>query len=249
MSDNSDHQWDDDIAALELTDIEKNGLQTYRNYTKSFNQRREEEFARSVDEAELEIDELTQVISLVHKEDIRFVPVIACAFADDELKRMFNTFLREGIPGGKKAMLGRFGPISSLYSRIQFAYAFDMMNHDILEPLDKLREHRNKLSHTWNASLLLDFFKDPLPQMDGLEDALQKLRASIAVDAQNFPESAFRIRTIWILTRTFYEARFYPLAKLAGVMPNSALYGVNHPKCLGKICTPALNYTRMIAPD
>jgi len=35
-------------------------------------------------------------------------PVIACAFADEELKAMFTKFLPNDIPGGKKSMLGRF---------------------------------------------------------------------------------------------------------------------------------------------
>lgn len=45
--------------------------------------------------------------------------MIACAFADDELKQMFNTFLRDGIPGGKKALVGRFGP----YRRCSLAFS------------------------------------------------------------------------------------------------------------------------------
>jgi len=64
---------------------------------------------------------------LIQKEDVKFVPVIACAFADEELAEMFKAFLPDGIPGGKKGLLGSFGPLSNLFNRIQFAYAFDSL--------------------------------------------------------------------------------------------------------------------------
>lgn len=246
---NADGFWDADIAALDMSDVEKNGLQMYRNYQLKFNIAREETFAESVDATPPDTTELAQVMSLMLNEDIRFVPVIACAFADEELKRMFSTFLRDGIPGGKKAMLGRFGPISTLFARIQFAYAFDMVSPDILTPLDRLRDHRNKLSHTWNSVLLADFFKDPLPQMEGLEEALaSRPAAKVLVEPNLFPEAALRIRTMWILTRIFYESRYYPLAKASGVTPARALYGPRHPKALGAISNFALTFSQMVKP-
>ncbi len=94
---------------------------------------------------------------------IRFVPVIACAFADEELKAMFTKFFPNDIPGGKKSMLGRFGSISSLFARIQFALAFDMTHSDVLLALDKLRGHRNDIAHTWDQDKLADFMEIPLP--------------------------------------------------------------------------------------
>jgi len=246
MSKKADGYWDEDIAALDMSDFEKNGLQVYRDYTKKFTEAREKQFAKGIDESPPDCTELGEVVSLILKEDIRFVPVVACAFADEELKRMFNTFLRDGIPGGKKALLGRFGPISSLYARIQFAHAFDMLNSDILLPLDKLREQRNRLSHTWNSTLLADFFKDPLPQMEGLEEALSAKATKVTIDPVKFPEAALRIRSMWILTRVYYESRYYPLAKLAGLQPDRALYGPNHPACLGKICLFPLSSSQMV---
>jgi hypothetical protein len=137
--------WDADIAATDLSDVEKNGLQVYRNYNKSFTDAREKQFAQGVDYAPPDTSELENVLSLIVTEDIRFVPVIACAFADDDLAEMFKRFIPDGIPGGKKAMLGRFGPVSTLFNRIQFAFAFDMASSDILTALDTLRSHRNKI--------------------------------------------------------------------------------------------------------
>lgn len=169
MAEDAKDFWDKDIANLDMTDAEKNGLQLYRNYNKKFTDEREKKFAASIDATEVDCAPLDDFLALLIDEDIRFVPVIACAFVDEELKQMFNTFLRDGIPGGKKALVGRFGPISSLFARIQFAYAFDMVEPSLLLAIDKLREHRNKISHTWNSALLADFFKDPIPETEALE--------------------------------------------------------------------------------
>lgn len=105
-------------------------------------------------------------MSQLAREDIQFIPVIACAFADTELEKMFKQFLPDNIPGGKSSMLGRFGPISSLFARIQFAFAFDMVHSDVLLALDQLRGYRNKIAHTWDQEALPDFVETPLPNMD-----------------------------------------------------------------------------------
>ena len=96
MSNNADGYWDDDIAALDMSDVEKNGLQVYRNYTKKFAEEREQKFAAKIDENPPDISELSEVISLMLHEDIRFIPVIACAFADEELKRMLRLHNKNG---------------------------------------------------------------------------------------------------------------------------------------------------------
>jgi hypothetical protein len=120
--------WDEDIARLTLTDEENNGLKVYLNYSKSFDNAREQKFALEIDGENLSVDRLSEVLKLVQEEDVKFVPVIASAFADEELEAMFRRYIPEGVPGGKKAMLGRFGPISSLFNRIQFSFAFDMLS-------------------------------------------------------------------------------------------------------------------------
>jgi len=54
----------------------------------------------SFDAASFDVSELRRAMSQIAREDIRFVPVIACAFADDELEKMFKQFLPDNIPGG-----------------------------------------------------------------------------------------------------------------------------------------------------
>jgi hypothetical protein len=240
-------EWDDDIACLQLSDVEKNGLQMYRNYNRSFTAAREKQFAAGVDAIPLDLAQLGDAMSLLVTEDIRFVPVIACAFADEELARMYKKFLPDDIPGGKKSLLGRFGPISNLFNRIQFAFAFDMLYSDVLLALDKLREHRNKISHTWNHGELKEFFETPLPYTQEIEETLVHRRRRWGDDFSFTAESSLRARTIWLLARIFYESRFYPLAKLAQVRPFSALYGERHPRALTEVSKIALQYTDSVA--
>jgi hypothetical protein len=199
-----------------------------------------------VDHAPLDVAQLREVMELLTSEDIRFVPVIACAFADQDLELMYKTFLPADIPGGKKRMIGRFGPISSLFSRIQFAHAFDMGHSDILIALDKLREHRNTISHSWNPAEFADFFEAPLPHMDEIESALLHSRHRYGDDTELSTEASLRVRTIWLLARLFYETRFYSLAKMAQIKPLKALYGINRPKTLGTIAEAAQHCTGII---
>ncbi|WP_218278883.1 hypothetical protein [Pseudomonas sp. MYb185] len=41
-------EWDEDIAALDMSDAEKNGLQVYRNCTKAFEMEQVKQFAAEV---------------------------------------------------------------------------------------------------------------------------------------------------------------------------------------------------------
>jgi len=154
---------------------------------------------------------------------IRFVPVIACAFADEELKAMFTKFLPNDIREARRACSGGFGPISSLFARIQFAFAFDMTHSDVLLALDKLRGHgmtlpipgtRTAWPTSWN----------PLPHMDELESAFASPRHPLGGEGDLSADASLRLRTVWLLSRLFYETRFYTLAKMAQLRPFKALY-------------------------
>jgi hypothetical protein len=218
----------------------------YQAYWRAYQNERQEQFATGVDAVPLDVSELRRAMSLLVREDIRFVPVIACAFADEELEAMFKKFLPDDIPGGKKSMLGRFGPISSLFARIQFAFAFDMVHSDVLLALDKLRGHRNDIAHTWDQDSLADFMETPLPRMDEMENALLHINIKDGGDGDLSTDASLRLRTVWLLARLFYETRFYPLAKMAQFTPYQALYGNGHPRALHTIQEPAALYTQLI---
>ncbi|MEY9360703.1 hypothetical protein ABH994_003424 [Bradyrhizobium yuanmingense] len=213
---------------------------------RAYEQERQQQFATGVDAIPIDVTDLRRAMNLIAREDIRFVPVIACAFADEELAAMFKQFLPDDIPGGKKSMLGRFGPISTLFARIQFAFAFDMMHSDILIALDKLRGHRNNIAHTWDQDSLRDFEADAIPLMGEIEHAMLHVDIKDGGDGDLSPEASFRLRTVWLLAKLFYERRFYTLAIRAKMKPYSALYSDGHPEALRKISEPAHLYTQMI---
>lgn len=207
---------------------------------------RQAQFASGVDAIPLDVSGLRKAMSLLVREDIRFIPVIACAYADEEMKGMFKQFLPNDIPGGKNSMLGRFGPISSLFTRIQFAFAFEMMHSDVLLALDKLRGHRNDIAHTWDQDSLADFMATPLPYMDEMEEAVLHIDIKDGGDGQLSKDASLRLRTVWLLARIFYESRFYMLAKMAQLKPQRALYLEGHPQALNKIREPGALHTQLI---
>jgi hypothetical protein len=211
-----------------------------------YQKERQKQFATGVDHIPLDVSELRRAMSLIVREDIRFVPVITCAFADDELGEMFRMFLPNDIPGGKNGMLGRYGPISNLFARLQFAFAFDMVHSDILLALDMLRKHRNNIAHTWDQETLKDFLSTPLPKMDELENALVHGDIKDGGEGQISPEASLRLRSVWLLARLFYETRFYTLAKMAKLTPFDALYGDSQPKAFEAIAAAGHLYTQLI---
>ncbi|UFZ08078.1 hypothetical protein LQG66_18080 [Bradyrhizobium ontarionense] len=159
---------------------------------------------------EVGISDFRRAMGQLAREDIRFIPVIACAFAD--WRRCFKQFLPDHIAGGKSSMLGRFGPISNLFARIQFAFAFDMIHPDVLTAVDKLRGYRNKIAHTWDHEALPDFAGTPLRNIEDLEGALLHIDIKDGGDGDLSAEGSLRLRTVWLLGRPFYERGFYSLA-------------------------------------
>jgi hypothetical protein len=151
-------EWDADIEALGLSAIEKNGLQVYRNYTKAFKRMNERNFSSQIDELEDDWTDLDACLSYIASEDLRFVPVIACAYAEQQIKSMFLSNLPSGGPGGKKSLFRNNGPLSSLFNCIQSAYFFDFMSKELLLALDALRGIRNHVSHSWNYEELKNRF-------------------------------------------------------------------------------------------
>lgn len=219
--------WDPDIAALDLTDVEKNGLQVFRNYTNAFEKKAAERFVSESNSTEYDTSSLKGILNLLVTEDIRFLPVIACSFSDELLEEMFKREIPSGVPGGRTSMLSGYGSLSRFSQRIQVAYAFDWMSPDLLEELDKLRRIRNNTSHSWDfdsvrkeLNLLID------GRMTRIEEQLG--------DGTRLPkqfwegmsrEAIFRVRLMWLLGRCFYESHLFAAAMKRRLNPQLALYG------------------------
>jgi DNA-binding MltR family transcriptional regulator len=241
--------WDPDIAALKLSDVEKSGLQVYRNYSSAFSQHQIGLFVAEVDAKEFDLSDLQRVLALISKEEIRLVPVIVCAFLDSALNEMYRREIPESVPGGRKALFGAYGPLSSLSSRIQIAYCFGWITPDVLEDIDSVRKIRNKLSHAWNHDAFCDYYKKPpISTMSAVERILGERQDELAFEGLESSDALdrFRVRLLWVTGRAYYETMLYPWAMRRRIDPPAALYGEKHPKLLVRVSSLCAERTRMI---
>jgi len=145
---------DPDIAAMELNDGEKWGLQVYRNYSRAFGERRVMQFVERTSPFDAEVTVFNQIVALLATEEPRVIPVIAAAYADERIEEMFRREIPDGVPGGRSALMSGFGPLARMSQRLQMAFAFGWLSKDLLVELDHIRKIRNDLSHKWDVELL-----------------------------------------------------------------------------------------------
>ena len=248
MPETEDDWLDPDIQALELGQGEKAGLQIYRNYTRSFENHAILKFRESIARDQIDLSDLEKFVRLLGVEDLRFLPVVTCAYGDDLLRNAFKKTLPQGIPGGTTAMLSGYGPLSDLSRRIRLAYAFDVLSADLMTSLDLVRSARNRISHDWDLTQFQDFHIDSrVSELFPIEDELK-------TRALDFPEfassldsaSAFRVRLIWLSGRLKYESEAYHLAKKARLSPVRALYEDGGTAWLVKVAAVCMAETRAI---
>jgi DNA-binding MltR family transcriptional regulator len=240
--------WDTDIEEINISDLEKNGIQVYRNYASAIERWREKEFAKRHNETKNEFTSLCGVLDIICFDDKRIVPIVFSSFCDAALKDMFERHVPQGVPGGKSSLFGANGPLSTLSSRIRLAYAFDLINKDILVDIDRIRKIRNNIAHQWDWGVVNDYILTPhFNDMMKVEDVVcceDKFLKNIDSDIDLLQK--FRIRLVWLASRMAYESAYYADAKRERLDPSRALYGVNHPDALEVISGLAINYTHAI---
>jgi len=192
--------WDTDIAALKLSDVEKNGLQVHRNYSLAFEKHRNKDFATEVDSAQFDLEQLGQIHALILKEDPRFLSVIVSAFADEQLDLMFRREIPQNIPGGRATLFSGFGPLSRFSRRIQVAYAFNWVSEDLLTNIDKLRKLRNDVSHNWNIGNLTQELSEFISTSMSLVETQLDDETSLPKEFYKALDriKLFRVRLIWV---------------------------------------------------
>lgn len=240
--------WDKDIAAMDLSELERNGLQIFRNYQRAFEAHAEKKFSSEIDAAPFDEQPIKRILSLIASEDPRFLPVIVCAYVDDLLKTMFRTEVPDKVPGGASSLFGPYGPLASLFNRLQLAAVFDLISADIIQDIDRLRQVRNDLSHSWDISEFRDFFQDgAITELSAVDTLLAKHPAKpIPIAEQLDPLKIFRLRLFWIAARISYEALYYHRAKRSRLRPLSALYGPNRPQRRSTISGLACDASRSL---
>jgi hypothetical protein len=240
--------WDQDIAAIDVDDFEKNGLQIFKNYQKAFDKQASQKFAEHINSLQFDLVPLEKILKIISGEDFRFLPVIFCSFADEQLEAMFRREIPESIPGGRSSILSGFGGLSRFSQRIQIAYAFDWMSRDLLEEANKFRKIRNDVSHSWDI-------EDVRPKLIALFDSqMHKIEAQLAEseliqkgDLDKLKnEEVLRVRLIWLIGRFYYESLLFPMAKKLRLDVESTLYSDNKPKLLASISKKCLIASRLI---
>lgn len=241
-------QWDDDIAKLIISDEEKNGLQVFRNYSTAFDAHRAKKFVSRINQQEHRVGGVTRIHALIEKEDVRFLPVIVCAYADDQLNAMFRREIPESVPGGRQSLLSGFGPLSRFSQRIQIAYSFGWLSKDLLEEFEHVRKLRNDIAHKWDIVALTARWSDVV------ENKMAQIETTLADDVslpKGFYETLnadgrFRVRLIWMVGRLFYECICYPPALKERLSPNEVLYGKERPELLVKVAEQCVEATRRV---
>lgn len=240
--------FDADLAAMNLSEGEKWGLQVYRNYSRAFGDHRVKEFVDQASPFEADVNLYEQVCRLVVSEEPRIVPVIASSYADDRLAEMFKREVPDDVPGGRSAMLSGFGPLARLSQRLQMAFAFGWLSKDLLVELEHLRKLRNDLSHKWDVSLLERRLQELIEEKQKpIEEYLgDNVRLPQDFHTSLSPNERFRVRVVWLLGRVTYETRLWVPAMKAGIAPVQALFGPNPPVMLREIATISVNATQSI---
>lgn len=237
---------DPDIESMLLSEGEKDGLQIYRNYSRAIELDPARRFAESVQPNPQALADLSAILKLIAEEEPRTLPVIACAYADDQLKEMFRREIPDGVPGGRSELLTGFGPLSRLSQRVQMAYAFGWLSKDVLVEVDHLRKIRNDVSHKWDMKLLetkmLQFIEQ---RKHRIEEYLgDGVRLPETFHASLQPIQKLRVRLVWLLGRITYETCVWVPALKENLIPHTALYGKNAPALLSQVAAVCVEVTR-----
>jgi hypothetical protein len=140
LMENDMTDWDDDIKAMNLSYLEKNGLQVHRNYTKAFENEKEKKFSDAINKEANDFIDLEKIMWAICSDDKRIIPILSASFFDYALKNMFEKQIKDGVPGGKRSLFSRNGPLSTFSSRVQLAFAFGYVSDDVLIDIDHLRK-------------------------------------------------------------------------------------------------------------
>lgn len=241
-----DEAWiDPDLRVKDLGYGEKAGLQIYRNYTRAFEDHAVRRFRDSLSAEPIDLTRLSRVSTLLTTEDVRFAPVIACGYADEQLEEAFKAMLPDGVPGGRGAMFSGYGPLSDLSKRIRLAYAFDVLSPDLMLELDRVRAVRNRISHDWDMKTAADVLDSP--SLAAMYPVEADLRERMADTPELDGVAGFRVRLVWLLGRLTYEVLAYHRAKQARLSPMRALYEDGGTEWLRQVSAVCMTAARSIA--
>jgi hypothetical protein len=137
--------WDPDIAAMNLSDWEKNGLQTFRNYTRQFSKHRFRSVEAEVQKLNFDMDAFTADIRFLEHADLKDSILAACSIADNLLLDMYKRDRRERLD--MNSLVAPLGPLGDFSKRLRIAAFVQLIDTDTFTFFDLLRSLRNKIAH------------------------------------------------------------------------------------------------------
>lgn len=137
---------DHDIEALDLSEIEKSGLQVYRNYTKAFQKKRAEHVAEEAARLEFNFPRFEAHLDEIMRASLEHAVLAAVAMADELLGEMYRRERRERLKVSD--MLGPLGPLGDFNKRLKVAALAGLIDEDDLTFFDELRKVRNRIAHS-----------------------------------------------------------------------------------------------------
>ena len=123
-----------------------------------------------------------------------------------------------------------------------------MLSPDLVRDLNRIRQSRNDLSHSWDISAFEGFYsKGTISEFYPIDMLLAKQPDRLSEFSKTIePLQAFRIRSVWPMARLTYETAYYSRAKQQRLNPQSALFGPNHPKWLSKVSSLAMKASKKV---
>lgn len=209
-------RWDDDIQALSLSDLEKNGLQVFRNYTNAFEGHAAKELVAAADKIPFNLDQLSDDLAEIALAEPIIAVLQAAAVADELLKEMFQ---REGRKNLKpEPLLGPLGPLGDFNRRLKIAALAGFIDDDDLIFFDELRQMRNRVAHSRRARAptrdQIRRIVDATPQW---LDAFESERGVKVESAWRYSDAIFKAALIMHLAKLAWGSVLTPLARKAGL--------------------------------
>lgn len=218
--------WDDDIVGLPLSDVEKNGLQVFRNYSRAFHRKKVEEAKEKAAGLTFDVEGLRGDIAALVTSPVELALLSACSIADDLLKDMFKRLEKPGLKVAE--MVSPLGPLSDLNRRLKVAALADFIDQDDFGFFDGIRKLRNKVAHGRRAQPpTTEAIAKLIDEIPYWLDAIAPSRAEAKTLPPSTVESLFKAGLAVHLSKLALNTLYGPLAKSLGVQVHQLIESPN----------------------
>jgi hypothetical protein len=208
-------KWDDEIAEMDLSDIEKDGLQVFRNYERTFRSHRAKKAIETAD-LDFDLEGFQADIANIESSPIVTAILASASVADELLRAMFQRHGHARLQ--MRDMLAPLGPLGDFNKRLKVAALAEFIDEDDLAFFDELRKLRNSIAHSRRP-------KEPTrAQIERvIQVAPEWLDALVAHERIHLPtddrhtETVLKAGMVMHLSKLAWMTLLGPLAKQAGL--------------------------------